>query len=100
MKVRRVIRHLEHRGDLVMNVQYISLLGDTDRVLRSDIPPAAHLLDGGIDDDIVQGLVPGLRTAGSGQSPLGSGRQENIEQGTVRTVRAVGVLAILPTQRL
>ena len=60
---KRGISYLEHRGHVIVNVQHTSLLGDSQRVLRGDLLPAAHLLNGGVNDDVVQGLIAGSLSA-------------------------------------
>ena len=76
-----------------MNVQHTSLLGDSQRVLRGDLLPAAHLLNGGVNDDVVQGLIAGSLSAR--EFSLGRGGEQNIKQRTV-ALRAVGVSSMSP----
>ena len=51
--------YLEDGRDMIVSVQHTFLLGNFQCVLWCDVLPAAKLVNGGVNDNIVDGLLPG-----------------------------------------
>ena len=51
--------YLEDGRDMIVSVQHTFLLGYFQCVIWSDVLPATQFLDGGVNNDIVDGLSPG-----------------------------------------
>ena len=75
---------------MIVGVQHTFLLGNLQGVLWCDLLPTTQFVDGGVNNNIIDGLLPGAVPhrvpPPSRQLPLGRGGQENIKEGTVLVV--------------
>ena len=51
--------YLEDGRDMIVSVQHTFLLGNFQCVLWCDVLPAAKLVNSGVNDNIVDSLLPG-----------------------------------------